>query len=224
MSERLRGRFPEDWTVTLLAQDGATIADVEAQLLRVPGQVAHLVLSVGGNDALGYASALFNERAASLEAALAKIAQIRDGFARRYRQMLAKVCELEAPLAVCTIYDAVPGLGGAETAGKRAPRPIFGDLPVLFSSAVSYSRQHVATHSRCAFNPRRLQGEAGCTESQRRIHNRNCFATAPPRRTIGEQRETPSATARQLPWIGPRNEEGKQCGKRSLPCSGRFSR
>ena len=40
--------------ITLLATDGDTTRDVSAQLQRLPRDTTHLVLSVGGNDALGW--------------------------------------------------------------------------------------------------------------------------------------------------------------------------
>ena len=39
-------------SATLLAVDGSTTEDIASQLERVPGDASHLVLSVGGNDAI----------------------------------------------------------------------------------------------------------------------------------------------------------------------------
>lgn len=51
---QLMGELDADWTATLLAVDGHVTTDVrERQLPRLPGDASHLVLSVGGNDALG---------------------------------------------------------------------------------------------------------------------------------------------------------------------------
>jgi hypothetical protein len=82
------------------------------------------VLSVGGNDVLGKSSFILSEPTHSYAAALAGLAAIRDDFAREYRRMLAEVRRRELPLAVCTIYDAVPDLRPAETAGLA----IFNDV------------------------------------------------------------------------------------------------
>ncbi|HUF12944.1 MAG TPA: hypothetical protein VMN78_07595 [Longimicrobiales bacterium] len=47
-----------DASVTLVAVDGAVVTDVPSQLVRLPRQATHLVMSVGGNDALGYVDVL----------------------------------------------------------------------------------------------------------------------------------------------------------------------
>ncbi len=43
------------WHATLQARDGALIAELAKQLQRVPADPSHLVVSVGGNEALGEA-------------------------------------------------------------------------------------------------------------------------------------------------------------------------
>lgn len=45
--------FPKDGRRPLLALDGNTAAQIPKQLQRMPADATHLVLSVGGNDALG---------------------------------------------------------------------------------------------------------------------------------------------------------------------------
>ena len=42
------------WSATLLALDGARTEDVPRQLTQLPRDTTHLVLSVGGNDALAH--------------------------------------------------------------------------------------------------------------------------------------------------------------------------
>jgi hypothetical protein len=55
---QLRQRLPPGWRASLLAVDGSVIASIAQQLARLPADASHLVISVGGNDALGYASVL----------------------------------------------------------------------------------------------------------------------------------------------------------------------
>ena len=55
---QLRTRLGEGWKATLLAVDGDVTADVERQLGQLPREATHLVVSVGGNDALGSSSIL----------------------------------------------------------------------------------------------------------------------------------------------------------------------
>jgi hypothetical protein len=107
--EHLRGLLTPGWQATLVAHDGDVVADVAGQLSRVPGDASHLVLSIGGNDALS-SIGLLSEPAASVHDALGFLEGIRKEFQRGYRAMLWQVLSLQRPLAVCTIYDAVPGL------------------------------------------------------------------------------------------------------------------
>jgi len=44
--------LPAGWEATLLAIDGSTTDRVADQIGRLPKQATHLVLSVGGNNAL----------------------------------------------------------------------------------------------------------------------------------------------------------------------------
>lgn len=54
----LRDALPEGSRVTLCARDGTTTTDLGRQLDRVPKHATHVVLSVGGNDALENADRL----------------------------------------------------------------------------------------------------------------------------------------------------------------------
>src|SRR2546423_11720616 len=74
---QLHSVLPGGWRATLNAMDGATIQDIRAQLARLPSDASHLVLSVGGNDALLEAGVL-EERARSVGAVLDKLAAVRD--------------------------------------------------------------------------------------------------------------------------------------------------
>src|SRR5829696_9937813 len=48
----LRSLLPQGWRATLCAVDGATSDRLAAQLPCVPGDASHLVIAIGGNDAL----------------------------------------------------------------------------------------------------------------------------------------------------------------------------
>lgn len=80
--------LPAGWTATLLAVDGAVITGVEQQLARLPVDATHLVVSVGGNDALGH-SDLLERRATSSPQVLGWLADAASAFEQRYRAMLA---------------------------------------------------------------------------------------------------------------------------------------
>ncbi len=107
--EQVRSRLPRGDRATLLAVDGAVIQSVARQLEKLPTDATHLVLSVGGNDALGYSTILDAQSLSAVEG-FAALAEIRAEFAQAYRGMLKGVRELRLPTVICTIYDAVPGL------------------------------------------------------------------------------------------------------------------
>lgn len=108
-----------------MARDGDITADVGEKLVNVPTDATHLVVSVGGNDALG-ALAVFSLPVKTVEDALYQLAEVKKSFQRDYRAMLWQVLDLGRPVAVCTIYDAVPGL--SESA--RTALSIFNDTIV----------------------------------------------------------------------------------------------
>jgi len=101
---QLREILPQGWHASLNALDGSGVRDVYAQLDRIPNDATHLVVSAGGNDALGEA-AFLEERAGSVAEVMAKLADVREQFGTRYRSMLDLVLGRELPTAVCTIYD-----------------------------------------------------------------------------------------------------------------------
>jgi hypothetical protein len=101
---QLRGSLPQGWQATLAAVDGAVTGDIAWQLGRVPADASHLIVSVGGNDALR-AEGTLNEGARSVGEALARLATLRDRFQQDYRAILDMVLGRRLPTAVCTIYD-----------------------------------------------------------------------------------------------------------------------
>jgi len=48
----VRSLLPGHWRATLCAIDGATIPRLASQLACVPSDASHLVIAIGGNDAL----------------------------------------------------------------------------------------------------------------------------------------------------------------------------
>ena len=108
--EQLKEVLPTGWVATLLAVDGDVTLDVIKQLSELPDDVTHLIISCGGNDALRSVDVL-NERAATVGKALDRLTDIRLAFQENYKKMLTTVSSFGKPTAVCTIYDAIPGLG-----------------------------------------------------------------------------------------------------------------
>lgn len=101
---QLRDTLPAGWRATLLAQDGAKIADIRSQMQRLPSDATHLVVSIGGNDALRDSHVL-EDTARSVGEALHKVAAVRDAFRTDYQAMLQDALSRKLPLAVCSIYD-----------------------------------------------------------------------------------------------------------------------
>lgn len=107
--QHLRKIIPPGWQATLVAVDGDATPDVLGQTKRIPETATHLIVSIGGNDALG-CTGVMNQQADTVQFALHHLNIIHRRFRKEYRDMLAEILALRLPTAVCTIYDAVPGL------------------------------------------------------------------------------------------------------------------
>ena len=106
--DQLRDELPSGWKATLLAVDGAVARGVPAQLARLPADASHLIVSAGGNDALGE-SGILTRAARSAAEVFAELADVRERFATNYRAMLDAVARHNRPTAVGTIYDGNAG-------------------------------------------------------------------------------------------------------------------
>ena len=105
--KQLRAALPSGWSATLYAVDGAVTRSVPAQLARIPSDATHLVLSAGGNDALGESSVL-SAPVRIVGEGVMLLGEAQQRFARNYEDMLEAVLGLGLPTAVCTIYDTPP--------------------------------------------------------------------------------------------------------------------
>ena len=101
---QLREVLPAGWRATLGAVDGATTDDFAAQLDVLPDDATHLVVSLGGNDALGHVD-LLDRRAHSSAEVLAGLASAAERFEKRYRRAIDAVLAYHLPTTVCTIYN-----------------------------------------------------------------------------------------------------------------------
>jgi hypothetical protein len=147
--EQLRPALPQGWRATLLAVDGHITDDVPRQLAQLPADATHLFVSTGGNDALGQIG-LLHQPASSVEEALGLVYEVCSRFRDSYRAMLQALQAAGTPAAVCTIYDAIPGLGPAERTALggfnevilleafRARLPVI-DLRLVCDQASDYS-------------------------------------------------------------------------------------
>lgn len=96
-------KIPEGWQATLLAVDGSTTEHIADQVRRLPSSASHLLLSVGGNDALLKAEVLDAPVDSSGEALLLLYDVARE-FEASYRMAVKACLNLDLPFVVCTIY------------------------------------------------------------------------------------------------------------------------
>jgi GDSL-like lipase/acylhydrolase family protein len=115
--EHLKQALPAGWQGTLLAVDGAHADGVHRQLEVLPPDATHLIVSAGGNNALGAGGLIIHGTAQSFAGVLSQLAALQGEFAREYKAMLRAVTQHGKPTAVCTIYDSIPVLEPAERAG-----------------------------------------------------------------------------------------------------------
>jgi hypothetical protein len=104
---QLRGKLPTDWDSTLLAVDGAVTREVRRQIERLPSDSTHLVVSAGGNDALG-AAFLLGQRVDTVAEALSLLETAQNRFALDYEEMASAIASTGLPAAFCTVYDTPP--------------------------------------------------------------------------------------------------------------------
>ncbi len=101
--EQLPAMLPEGWDATLAALDGSRVQEVPGQLARLRRPATHLVVSAGGNDALGF-SDILEVPVADLGEAMLALAEAAEAFEVGYRAMLREVLHAAVPTAVCTVY------------------------------------------------------------------------------------------------------------------------
>lgn len=105
--KQLRPKLPFDWKASLLAVDGAVTREVASQLGHLPADSSHLIVSAGGNDALG-ASFLLGQSAGTVGEAVSLLEVAQQRFARDYEEMVEAVVARGLPTALCTVYDTPP--------------------------------------------------------------------------------------------------------------------
>jgi hypothetical protein len=101
---QVRQLLPVGWRASLLAIDGSTAQDVPSQLQHIPSDASHLVLSVGGNDAL-MNSDILHTPAGSTSEAIRKLADVSDRFEQKYRRAVSDCKRAGLPVTLCTIYN-----------------------------------------------------------------------------------------------------------------------
>jgi hypothetical protein len=157
----LRRLLPATWRATLCAVDGATIARLDEQLARVPADASHLVISIGGNDALQN-SDLLTLRVASSAEALEICSERVALFERRYRQGIERALGLGHHTAVCTVYNGA--LAADVAVAARAGLTLFNDAILRTAAALRVDvleLRHVCTEPADYANPIEPSGQGG---------------------------------------------------------------
>ena len=140
----LRRLLPSGWQASLCAVDGSTTEALAAQLQRVPRDATHLVISIGGNDALQNSDLLKLRAGSSAEVLLAFADRLRV-FEREYRAAIAHAIALERYTAVCTVYNGA--LDEAYAAAARVGLALFND--VILRTAIDLRLDAVELRSVC---------------------------------------------------------------------------
>lgn len=132
---QLRGILPRGWSATLAAVDGAVVSSLAGQLARIPADATHLVVSAGGNDALGHIG-LLERDARTVGEGLALLAAATAEFATQYREAVRLLRQRGLPLTLCTIYEGnFPDPTFQRVAGASVA--LFDDLILRTAAAAS---------------------------------------------------------------------------------------
>jgi len=99
----LSGYLPGGWQATLLANDGDVTNDIPDQAKRIPADASQLVVSVGGNDALG-SLPILQEPVRSIAEGLELMSEQSRRFEADYRNAVTAVLRRGFPTTICTIY------------------------------------------------------------------------------------------------------------------------
>lgn len=101
---QLNAILPKGEKASLLAVDGATTHNLAEQLRRLKADMSHLIVSIGGNNALAHLG-MFQRPAKTVAEALFLMAEVKEKFEHDYRSALGHIARLERPTAICTIYN-----------------------------------------------------------------------------------------------------------------------
>lgn len=106
---QVRALLPSGWRATLLAVDGSMTENIPGQLASLPPDASHLVLSIGGNNAILHASRhgllLFAPAALPATEFLDSLSLVPATFGPSYRQAVNACLKTGLPLVLCTIYN-----------------------------------------------------------------------------------------------------------------------
>jgi hypothetical protein len=105
VSQRLHGMLGDDWAVSLAARDGAVTETLKYQLPHIPLDATHLVVSIGGNNAMGETGMLTDPREMTMRDAMSELSLMGEVFGISYEEAMTPLLSLGVPVTACTIYD-----------------------------------------------------------------------------------------------------------------------
>ena len=118
-------------TVVKRAVDGATTADVLASQIGEVERAEHIILSAGGNDALGHIDLLEEVIEKRAKDVLVRLWSIREEFRRSYTALLTRLALARRPVLVLTVYNPCFHAHGFDAAYQQAAESamsIFNDV------------------------------------------------------------------------------------------------
>jgi hypothetical protein len=157
----LRETLPAPWRATLCAVDGSTAADLPKQFASVPSDASHVVISIGGNDAL-LNSDLLGAPVNSTAEALSLFGDRIALFEQSYRAAIDGTLAMRRDTTVCTIYNG--NLEVREAALARVALMMFNDviLRIAFERSLRViDLRLVCTESADYANPIEPSGRGG---------------------------------------------------------------
>ena len=147
VAEHLRSVIGAGHRVTMLAVDGHRAQDVlRDQLPRLQRDTTHLVLSVGGNDALQYIDVL-RQPVGTVAEGIAQLGRGVQDFEASYLELLDAVLAHDLPTTVCTIYNGDFPLDAERHVIRTAVR-LFND--VIPQTAVTRSLPVIELRQVCS--------------------------------------------------------------------------
>lgn len=100
----LRTVLPAEWKASLLAVDGSVCQNLPTQIAKLTPEMTHVVVSIGGNDALQHLG-MTDRPVHSTQEALLLFGSRAGEFEAGYRKAVRAVVASGRPARVCTIYN-----------------------------------------------------------------------------------------------------------------------
>ena len=98
-------KLRETDSMVLLANDGDVMDNMQSQFKKLPADVTHIFISIGGNDILPLRGRINFD---------SSLLEILDEFRKKYNSVIRLAKEFIDKPYFCTIYDSIPGLSDHE--------------------------------------------------------------------------------------------------------------